>query len=109
MAILIRYKDFYDIYILSKKYEFPYKELRKAVVETFENRKTEITMDSAAFKDEFLNDHMHQIRWNNFLKKKKALIQVPMFEMMDWIKIFVSPLLEGIDKTKWNPEKGIWK
>ena len=104
-----RYKDFYDIYILSKKYEFPYKELRKAVVETFENRKTEITMDSAAFKDEFLNDHMHQIRWNNFLKKKKALIQVPMFEMMDWIKIFVSPLLEGIDKTKWNPEKGIWE
>ena len=104
-----RYKDFYDIYILSKKYEFPYKELRKAVVETFENRKTEITMDSAVFKDEFLNDHMHQIRWNNFLKKKKALIQVPMFEMMDWIKIFVSPLLEGIDKTKWNPEKGIWE
>ena len=104
-----RYKDFYDIYILSKKYEFPYKELRKAVVETFENIKTEITMDSAAFKDEFLNDHMHQIRWNNFLKKKKALIQVPMFEMMEWIKIFVSPLLEGIDKTKWNPEKGIWE
>lgn len=104
-----RYKDFYDIYVLSKKYVFYYAELRNAVIQTFENRKTPMTMDSAAFSDEFLNDPVHQTRWKSFLKKKKALIQVSMSDAMDWIKAFVRPLFEGTEKTRWNPEKGNWK
>lgn len=104
-----RYKDFYDIYVLSKKYEFSYAKLRNAVIQTFENRKTPMTMDSAAFSDEFLNDPMHQTRWKAFLKKKKALIQVSMSDAMDWIKAFVRPLFEGAKKTRWNHEKGIWE
>lgn len=104
-----RYKDFYDIYVLSKKYVFSYAELRNAVIQTFENRKTPMTMDSAAFSDEFLNDPVHQTRWKSFLKKKKALIQVSMSDAMDWIKAFMRPLFEGTEKTRWNPEKGNWE
>lgn len=104
-----RYKDFYDIYVLSTNYEFSYEELRNAVIQTFENRKTQMTMDAAAFSEEFLNDPMHQTRWKSFLKKKKALIQISMSDAMDWIKAFVCPLLEGMEKTKWNPKKGIWE
>ena len=104
-----RYKDFYDIYVLSKKYVFSYAELRNAVIQTFENRKTPMPMDSAAFSDEFLNDPVHQTRWKSFLKKKKALIQVSMSDAMDWIKAFVRPLFEGTEKTRWNPEKGNWE
>mgnify|MGYP004732960121 FL=1 len=104
-----RYKDFYDIYVLSKRYEFSYEVLRNAFIQTFENRKTQMTMDSAVFSDEFLNDPMHQKRWKSFLKKKKALIQVSMSDAMDRIKVFVCPLLEGTEKTRWNPEKGIWE
>lgn len=29
-------------------------------------------MDSAAFGDEFLNDPMHQTRWNSFLKMESG-------------------------------------
>lgn len=104
-----RYKDFYDIYVLSQKYEFSYEKLRNAVTETFANRETQMTMESAVFGDEFLNDPMHQKRWDAFLNKKKAHIQVSIEEMMDRIKVFVSPLLEGIEKEKWNPEIGIWE
>lgn len=104
-----RYKDFYDIYVLSTNYEFSYEGLRNAVIQTFENRKTQMTMDAAAFSEEFLNDPMHQTRWKSFLKKKKALIQISLSDAMDWIKAFVCPLLEGMEKTKWNPKKGIWE
>lgn len=104
-----RYKDFYDIYVLSTNYEFSYEGLRNAVIQTFENRKTQMTMDAAAFSEEFLNDPMHQTRWKSFLKKKKALIQISMSDAMDRIKAFVCPLLEGMEKTKWNPKKGIWE
>lgn len=65
-----RYKDFYDIYVLSEKYPFNYEELSNAVIETFTIRKTPITMETAAFSNEFLDDSMHQTRWNSFLKKK---------------------------------------
>ena len=99
----------FEIYVLSKKYVFSYAELRNAVIQTFENRKTPMTMDSAAFSDEFLNDPVHQTRWKSFLKKKKALIQVSMSDAMDWIKAFVRPLFEGTEKTRWNPEKGNWE
>lgn len=104
-----RYKDFYDIYVLSTNYEFSYEGLRNAVIQTFENRKTQMTMDVAAFSEEFLNDPMHQTRWKSFLKKKKALIQISMSDAMDRIKAFVCPLLEGMEKTKWNPKKGVWE
>jgi hypothetical protein len=66
-------------------------------------------MDSDVFGDKFLNDPMHQTRWKSFLKKKKALVQVPMEEMMSRIKVFVRPLLEGTIKTKWDNEKGFWE
>lgn len=106
-----RYKDFYDIYVLSEKYPFNYEELNKAVTETFTNRKTPITMDTAAFSNEFLGASMHQTRWNSFLKKKKALIPVSMNDAMTRIKIFVTPLLTQTNTplTEWDPNKGCWK
>lgn len=106
-----RYKDFYDIYVLSKKYLFDYEELHNAVTETFTNRKTPITMETAAFSGEFLNDTIHQTRWNSFLKKKKAIIPVSMGEAMSRIKTFVTPLLTQTNApvTEWDPNEGCWK
>ena len=104
-----RYKDFYDIFILSGKYAFSYAVLRNAVVETFENRKTVMTTNTAAFEDELLNDPIHQRRWDAFLKRKKALVRVSMAEAMQKIKRFVGPLLTGADYTSWNPERGAWE
>lgn len=106
-----RYKDFYDIYVLSENYSFSYKALRNAVVETFTNRNTAMTMDTAAFSDEFINDTMHQIRWNAFLKKKKAMIPVGLEPAIIRIRAFVQPLLIETDNTfsVWNPHEGCWK
>jgi len=106
-----RYKDFYDIYVLSEKYPFNYEQLRNAVTETFTNRKTTMTMDTAAFSNEFLGDSMHQTRWNSFLKKKKALIPVSMSDAMGRIKAFVKPLLTetNVPIAEWDPNSGCWK
>lgn len=107
-----RYKDFYDIYVLSIKYSFFYDTLKNAVIETFENRKTTMSMDSVAFGDEFLNDPVHQTRWNSFLKKKKALIQISMNKTIERIKVFVHPLLDddaAMNGANWNPGIGRWE
>ena len=106
-----RYKDFYDIYVLSEKYPFNYEKLNNAVTETFTNRNTPINMDTPAFSNEFLSDSMHQTRWNSFLKKKKALIQVSMHDAISRIRTFVTPLLTqpSMPVTEWDPNEGCWK
>ena len=68
-----------------------------------------MTMDSAAFKDEFLKDQIHKTRWSSFLKKKRALVQVSMADALGRIKIFVTPLFEEAKLTKWHPKKGQWE
>ena len=47
-----RYKDFYDIYILSDQYDLDGEELREAIRETFEHRGTGFD-DIFAFSDQF--------------------------------------------------------
>lgn len=104
-----RYKDFYDIFVLSREYSFLYDSLRNAIIETFSNRSTPMTLDVAAFTNEFINDPMHQNRWNAFLKKKRALIQLPLDEVIEHIKTFIRPIFECSQVTKWSPEEGRWK
>lgn len=105
-----RYKDFYDIYVLSLRYEFEYSKLKEAVEETFENRKTQMTMKIAAFEDEFITDAMHLSRWKSFMKKKRSLIQVSMSETLERIRTLAYPLLTEPEKKpeKWDPESGQW-
>lgn len=69
------FQDALTYYVLSTKYPFEYSELRSAVVETFRNRHTELSKESAAFSEDFINDPLHQIRWMSFLPKKKALLK----------------------------------
>lgn len=83
-----RYKDFYDIFVLSEKYPFNYEKLNNAVTETFTNRNTPITMDTPAFSNEFLSDSIHQTRWNSFLKKKRALIPVSLLLYFYWLGVY---------------------
>lgn len=105
-----RYKDIYDIYILSNNFSFVYNELQNAVFETFTNRKTPITSNSLDFIKEFVSDPIHQIRWKAFLKKKKALIPISMKDAITRMLSFVQPLFEGSYSTTalWDPEKGSW-
>lgn len=106
-----RYKDFYDIYILSEKYHFNYSDLLSAVQETFSNRKTVLTIDSAAFSDDFINDDIHTKRWNAFLKKKKAIKSISLEDTVRRIKSFVFPLTDNPDNSIscWNPDIGSWE
>lgn len=105
-----RYKDFYDIYVLSFRYAFLYSKLKKAVEETFKNRKTQMTMNTAAFGEEFLTDSMHLSRWKSFMRKKRSLIQVSLTAVLDRIKTLAYPLLTETEMKpeKWDSENGRW-
>ena len=106
-----RYKDFYDIYIIASKYSFEYVDIKNAVSETFQNRGTEMSMSTAAFSEEFIHDPLHRTRWKSFLKKKKAMVQLSLEEVISSVRIFAAPLLnvDNSDSSKWNPESRMWE
>lgn len=106
-----RYKDFYDIYILTSKYSFEYGDMKSAVSETFQNRGTQMSIRTAAFSEEFIHDTLHQMRWKSFLKKKKAMISLSFEEVVFCLKKFAVPLFdtEKSNCSKWNPKRRMWE
>lgn len=108
-----RYKDFYDIYILADRYDFDGTELKEAVKETFEHRGTGFD-DIFAFKDDFLASEIHQNRWKAFLKKKKALVNVELEDVVRLIKTMLLPVVDCIVRGKeysltWDHKSRSWK
>ncbi len=108
-----RYKDFYDIYILANRYDFDGIELKEAIRETFEHRGTGFD-DIFAFTDDFLASEIHQNRWKAFLKKKKALINAELEEVVGLLKTMLLPIVDSIASgteysTKWDHTSRSWK
>ena len=108
-----RYKDFYDIYILADRYELDGAELKEAIRETFEHRGTGFD-NIFAFKDNFAASEIHQRRWKAFLKKKKALVNAELDDVINLLKTLLLPIVDSItdDKEcgeKWDCESRGWK
>ena len=106
------YKDFYDIYVLAKKYNFEGTKLKNAIVETFKHRKTRFD-NIAAFNSDFIEDATRQNRWDAFIKKKKALVRIDFKETIVLVKALLMPITIAIlnnsefDK-KWSKESERW-
>lgn len=107
-----RYKDFYDIYILSANYELDGNELKNAIIETFSHRATGFD-DIVAFESDFTEDTVRQGRWNSFIKKKKAMMKVEFAEAIEQSRKLLMPIVESIVKNKefnqkWDNGKKEW-
>lgn len=108
-----RYKDFYDVYILADRYDFDGTELMNAIKETFNHRGTSFE-DIVAFEDGFADDKTRRMRWNSFVKKKKALVKLGFEETVQLLKILLFPIVEAFKKNElfertWSHEKKLWK
>ena len=108
-----RYKDFYDIYILSDRYDLDGRDLKESIRETFEHRETSFG-DIYAFKDEFISSEVHQNRWKAFLRKKKALIEVEFDDVIKVLKELLNPIVVSIIQekpyiNKWNHVSKRWE
>ena len=108
-----RYKDFYDIYILADRYELDGNLLKEAVRETFEHRETGFG-DIFAFDNGFITSEIHQSRWKAFLKKKKALINAELEEVIMMMKTLLIPIVDSIESNTdylmfWDPASHSWR
>jgi hypothetical protein len=109
-----RMKDFYDIWVLSRTFDFKGKILAEAVVKTFENRNTPVTLDAALFDSSFGKDEDKNVQWKGFIKKTKLINAPESFEeVVAAVKSFLEPLASSIIEqsafnSNWNAP-GPWR
>ncbi len=90
-----RYKDFYDIYMLACKYEMDGEDLKEAIQCTFNHRGTGFHK-VFAFEDDFVSSEIHQHRWNAFVKKKRAMVEVGLEDVIRLLKSLLLPIIDSI-------------
>jgi predicted nucleotidyltransferase component of viral defense system len=93
-----RMKDFYDIWILTRQFDFNGATLVKAIQNTFANRKTVVQSRATALSSEFGSDASKQTQWQGFLRKTK-LVSVPTTfqDVIDDLRAFLLPLAKAIE------------
>ena len=108
-----RMKDFYDIYYLSRAFDFDGLKLQTAIQETLQNRGTAYEKDSFDRVLVLAEDIDMQTKWRYFLKTL-GNPDMPFSETIDGIQQFLSPVWKSIvEETglikNWNCTEAKWK
>lgn len=92
-----RMKDYYDIWLLSRSFDFDACLLGCAISSTFAKRQTPLTWAMPlGLSPEFGENQMKQRQWEGFLKRQKR-IQAPMAlkEVVQSVREFLQPFIMG--------------
>ena len=107
-ALNSRTKDFYDIWSLSRSFDFEGITLAEAIARTLERRTTRPIPGAAVFSPEFASDGERQTRWNGFIEKADLKGAPESFaEVAEAISRFLRPIVVALAEGK--PFRGQWK
>jgi predicted nucleotidyltransferase component of viral defense system len=86
-----RMKDLYDIWLLSRSYQFKGDALSRAIAATFSRRKTLVPVDPPyALTRAFADDRAKQQQWASFVESIGAQ-RPPLAEIIDDLAMFLMP------------------
>lgn len=108
-----RMKDFYDIYYLSKMFNFDGRKLQEAITETLQNRGTSYNKNSLRQITDFVNDSEMVAKWKRSLKAIKEP-DLSFEEVVATIVSFLDPIWRGIVNEEeffgeWTKDEMNWK
>jgi hypothetical protein len=109
-----RMKDFFDLWLLSRQFDFDGVMLTTAITRTFKNRKTPIPTEALALTSAFADDPTKQTQWKGFLRKTR-LHNAPedLHEVVHTLRVFLHPVAAAarneVDFSRtWNAP-GPWR
>ena len=90
-----RMKDFYDIWLLSRQFDFKGTLLSEAIRRTFDNRGIPLPDAIVAFTASFAS--VKQVAWTSFRKRlKQVSLPISFAEVVAVVEAFISPLVSAI-------------
>lgn len=94
-----RMKDFYDVWTLSKQFEFEGPILSRAIQATFERRGTALPSSvPLALTSEFYDLPAKQIQWTAFLRKSGLKSTESLHGVATYLKSFLAPPVEALQR-----------
>ena len=94
-----RMKDFYDLYMILTEQQLNTDTLKKAIKDTFENRKTQLIPNPIAFTSTFYADADKQRQWETFLNKRN--IQSAPNDLQTIVKMIKEVLTPLVKEINW--------
>lgn len=89
-----RMKDFYDIWLLSRQFNFDGNQLARAIQLTFERRSTPLPENIAAFQTQFVEQK--QVQWTAFCRRlNQQHLPNNFANIVTQIERFLSPIVEA--------------
>jgi predicted nucleotidyltransferase component of viral defense system len=107
-----RMKDFYDIWLLSRQYDFEMDKLLGACRNTFNHRETPCSLDNPLFGAKMKQSEAKQSQWSAFSRKNKLTTCPESFAaLLDELFVFLHPLAVAIGTGEtaaghWSPSGG---
>jgi hypothetical protein len=102
-----RMRDFYDIWLLSRQFEFQGGALAEAIRGTFSARDTSIPKEAVALTDAFAHDEGRQTLWRTFLRKSRIVGSPQEFaDVVASVESFLGPVLRALAAGR--PFEGSW-
>ena len=94
-----RMKDFWDLDVLIREFEFDDETIKTSVAATFERRRTAFPKDlPVALTADFYLDKTKQIQWKAFIRKNRIEGAKDLEEIINSLKEFFSPIIESLNK-----------
>lgn len=105
-----RMKDFYDLFIITRAFSLNFRDLQKAVQQTFHRRNTDLPTEMPiVFSQQVYRDETKQTQWKAFTRKlRNEHSDIPLEEVINQISRFSAPFWSQTDTepAAWNPESG---
>jgi hypothetical protein len=108
-------KDFYDIWVLSREFEFEGATLGGAIRATFKRRRTELAAATpVALTDEFATNQMKVLQWQAFVKRGRfKLVESNLATVVSAARDFLMPVVTATARggkfTAHWPKGGPWQ
>ncbi|MDA8088828.1 MAG: nucleotidyl transferase AbiEii/AbiGii toxin family protein [Nitrospiraceae bacterium] len=99
-----RMKDFYDIWLLSRQFDFEGKKLAEAIRLTFDRRGTALPGEAATFTKDFID--AKQTQWKAFIKKlKQDHVPTSFADIAAAVSAFLGPFANALSAGITAPAK----
>ncbi len=97
-----RMKDLYDVWTLSRLFDFDGEVLCKAITRTFERRRTLVPVEvPTALSPEFIDDAGKQRQWNAFLKRTRLGDEsLTLADVVVRLRAFLLPLVSAASRSE---------
>jgi predicted nucleotidyltransferase component of viral defense system len=100
-ALNSRMKDFFDIWLLSRQFDFEGQRLATATEKTFSTRGTDIQSEPIALTNSFAEDPVKVAQWRGFIRKNRLTnVSQDFGEVIEFIAVFLGPVAKTLAAKK---------